>query len=150
MLGVEAYYVNGPFSSGTEYYFNWVRVDARHTIRSFMVATSFVAYMFTGETHPYSDKAGYFEMVSPKKSVFERWPGCVGARGTLLLRRFRLGARSGAAEVLPRHPAHQLVRTNDVIRLEAAYGYSMLDRFDLTGRHPVLPDARPARDQVAP
>ena len=130
LAGIEAYYVNGPFSSGTEYFVNQVDADSSSD-PFFHGGDVFAAYLFTGETHPYKGAAGVFEDVRPASTFFSGGPGA----WELAVRLSHVDLDSGPIEGGTLTKVTALVNwyLNDSLRFEAAYGYGMLDRFDNTG-----------------
>ena len=85
----------------------------------------------TGETRKYNTRGGFFNAVSPAKTVFEGGPGAWEA----VLRVSYIDLDGGNLRggrfwrVTPMVNWH----LSDNLRLELAYGYGQLDRFDLTG-----------------
>lgn len=130
MGGIEAYYVNGPLSSGLEYYVNWVSSEPADD-PFFHGGELFAAYLFTGETHPYKAISGAFEDVIPKRTFFE---GGWGA-WELAMRMSYVDLTSGPIQGGTFFKVTALLNwyLNSALRLEAAYGYGLLDRFDRTG-----------------
>lgn len=128
--GVEAYYVNGPLSSGLEYYVNQVSSEPAED-PFFHGGEVFAAYLFTGETHPYKAISGVFEDVIPKRTFFE---GGWGA-WELAMRMSYVDLTSGPIAGGTFFKFTSLVNwyLNSALRLEASYGYGLLDRFDRTG-----------------
>jgi phosphate-selective porin OprO/OprP len=129
--GFETYYRPGPLLFGTEYFFNKVKApDSGDPL--FHGGEMLVAHILTGETRPYNARGGYFERVSPARSVFE------GGRGAWeLVARFSYsdmddGSIRGGKfwRFTPMVNWHM----SDNVRLEIVYGYGSLDRFDATGR----------------
>jgi phosphate-selective porin OprO/OprP len=130
MGGLEAYYLKGPFSSGTEYFLNKVQSSTAGD-PFFHGGDVFAAYLFTGETHPYNGATGAFEDVRPKSTFFSGGPGA----WELALRLSHVDLDDGSIEGgrLTKGTAHLNWYLNDVLRLEATYGYGVLDRFGTTG-----------------
>ena len=128
--GLEAYYVNGPLSSGLEYYVNWVSSGPAND-PFFHGGELFAAYLFTGETHPYKAISGVFEDVIPKRTFFE---GGWGA-WELAMRLSYVDLTSGPIQGGMFSKLTALVNwyLNAALRLEAAYGYGLLDRDGRTG-----------------
>lgn len=130
MLGFEAYYRPGATMFGAEYILNQVTSPQRGD-PFFHGGEIFVAYMLTGELRPYKVQGGYFEAISPARSVF------AGGRGAweLVLRYSYVDMDSGAIQggkfqrITPMVNWH----LSDNVRLEAAYGYSLLDRDGIQG-----------------
>ena len=129
--GVEAFYRKGPWLYGTEY--NFVHIDAptvgNPTVNGGEAA---VSWNITGETRPYNPNTGAFRSVSPKRTVFEGGPGAWEA-----VMRFSYidlddaGLQGGKFwRVTPMVNWH----LSDNFRVDLAYGYGTLDRFDTKGR----------------
>ena len=129
-MGYEAFYRSGPILFGTEYH--WQIVDAPASGNPiFHGGDAAVAWNITGETRPYNAAGGFFEAVSPNKTVFEGGPGAWEAvlrmsyidldAGTLLGGRFW--------RVTPMVNWY----LDNWLRLEVVYGYGVLDRFGTTG-----------------
>lgn len=130
ILGAEVYYVDGPFSFGSEYYFNQVSSTPAND-PLFHGGEAFVAYMFTGETHPYNPKTGVFRHVTPATSAFDGGPGAWEL--ALRLSYVDLDSEEIAGGTFARGTAILNWYLNDMLRLEAAYGYGRLDRDGLEG-----------------
>jgi len=128
--GVEAYYRNGPFLIGTEYYGEWTR--STQTGNPFFhggdISASWVA---TGETRPYTTNGGYFRTISPKRSVFR------GGRGAFetVLRFSYIDLNSDSLRGGTFWRATPMVNwyMSDAARLEVSYGFSNLHRFGTIG-----------------
>ncbi|HVK60949.1 MAG TPA: porin [Bdellovibrionales bacterium] len=131
MLGVEAYFRPGSWVFGSEYYWNQVSSAAKSD-PFFQGGDVFAAYLLTGEIRPYNEKGAYFEMVKPERSVFSGGSGAF----ELVLRYSYADLDSGSIEggrfqrITPMVNWH----LSDNVRLELAYGYSILNRFDIEGR----------------
>lgn len=129
-FGLEAFYRCGPWLFASEY--DW-REDNAVTGENalFHGGEASVVWLVTGETRPYNVRGGFFEQVSPSKSVFEGGPGAVEAVLTFDYSDFDDGSFQGGKfwRVTPMVNWHLA----DYLRLEFAYGYGSLDRFDLTG-----------------
>jgi phosphate-selective porin OprO and OprP len=128
--GLEAYWRSGPLFIGGELFLQ--DVDSESTgDPSFNGGEVFVAWNITGETRPYKPAGGYFLAVSPTRPVGQGGPGAIELvlrysdvdldAGTLRGGRFR--------RLTPMVNWHM----TDNIRLEFAYGYGKLERFDVTG-----------------
>jgi len=130
MYGVETYYRPGPLMFGMEYMFNQ---NAAPEVGDpfFHGGEVFAAWILTGETRPYNARGGYFEKISPARPVFSGGPGA----WELVLRYSYAnfddaGIQGGTFwRVTPMANWHM----SDNVRLEFAYGYGMLDRFQLHG-----------------
>jgi phosphate-selective porin OprO and OprP len=131
MAGLEAYYVRGPFSSGSEYFLNQVSSD-REGDPFFHGGEAFIGYLFTGETHPYKPHSAVFEDVTPRRTLFE--PGGWGA-WELVLRASYVDLDSDAIAGGKFFRASSVLNwyVTDAMRLEAVYGYGVLDRMDMVG-----------------
>jgi len=128
--GFEAYYRAGPWLFGTEY--DWLEVDTPSGERPrFHGADAVVAWNVTGETRPYNAAGGYFTAVSPARTVFEGGPGAWELVLHVSYSDFDWGTIQGGKfwRVTPMANWH----LSDNLRLELAYGYGVLDRFDLQG-----------------
>jgi phosphate-selective porin OprO/OprP len=128
--GLEAYYRRGPLLLGGEVFAQDVDADSSGD-PTFNGGELFVAWNLTGETRPYKPAGGYFMAVSPARPVMQGGPGAIELvlrysdvdldAGTLRGGRFR--------RITPMVNWH----LSDFMRLELAYGYGKLDRFDVTG-----------------
>ena len=130
MAGYEAYYRPNRWLFGSEYW--WVFVSSSTAHDPVFHGGDFVAtYLFNDATRTYNTAGGYFRDVSPKRSVFSGGPGAWEA----VLRYSYIdldsktirGGRFG--RITPMVNWHM----SDNVRLEMAYGYGHLDRFDLKG-----------------
>jgi phosphate-selective porin OprO/OprP len=90
-----------------------------------------VAWLITGETRGYNLASGFFKAVSPRRTVFEGGPGAVEATLNLSYIDLDGGNLRGGKfwRVTPTVKWHLM----DYLRVELAYGYGVLDRFDLKG-----------------
>jgi phosphate-selective porin OprO/OprP len=128
--GFESYFRKGPWLFGGEY--NWERVDAadgQHPL--FQGGNAVATWLITGETRAYNLQGSYFQAVSPKKSVFEHGPGAVEGMLNLSYADYDSGSLHGGKLVRLTPMVNWYLSDN--LRLEFAYGYSVLDRVDLTG-----------------
>ena len=128
--GIEAYYRAGPWLFGSEY--DWRRVDAADGSRpEFHGGDVMVSWLVTGETRPYNSFSAIFQGISPSRTVFQGGPGAWEAVLHFSYADFDSGALQGGKlwRVTPMVNWH----LSDHVRLEFAYGYSTLDRFDLQG-----------------
>jgi len=131
MLGFEAYYRPGPLLIGSEYFVQ--KADAPESGNPWFHGGDVVAtWLITGETRGYNTRGGFFNQVSPAKTVFEGGPGA----WELVARYSYIDLDSGGVRggrfwrFTPMVNWH----VSDNVRLEFAYGYGTLDRFNLTGR----------------
>jgi phosphate-selective porin OprO/OprP len=130
MLAFEAYYRPGPLLVGTEYFFQ--KANAPEAGDPFFHGgEAVVTWLLTGETRTYNTRGGFFNAVSPAKTVFHGGPGAVEA----VLRASYIDLDGGSLRggrfwrITPMLNWH----LSDNVRLEAAYGYGHLNRFDLDG-----------------
>jgi phosphate-selective porin OprO and OprP len=130
MAGYEAYYRKTRWLFGSEYW--WVNVSSdpeRDPV--FHGGDVALTYLFNDATRVYNTVGGYFRAVSPKRSVFDGGPGA----WELVLRYSRIDLDSGNVtggrfwRFTPMVNWHM----SDNVRLEFAYGYGHLNRFDLQG-----------------
>ncbi|HET9765775.1 MAG TPA: porin [Thermoanaerobaculia bacterium] len=129
-IGVEGYYRSGPWLFGTEYIFHDTSPkQGRDSL--FHGGEVVVSWNITGETRGYNTRGGFFKAVSPEQTVFEGGPGAWEA--VLRLSYIDLddeGIQGGKFwRITPMMNWH----LSDNARLEFAYGYGTLDRFDLEG-----------------
>jgi len=130
MAGPEAYFKRDRWLFGSEYW--WVKVSAPANGDPLFHGGDVVAtYLFNDAKRPYNTLGGYFKGVSPTRSVFSGGPGAWEA----VLRFSYIDLDSGTvrggrfARITPMVNWHM----SDNVRLEIAYGYGRLDRFDLKG-----------------
>ena len=88
-------------------------------------------WLITGETRGYNNVSNYFNAVSTNRSVFDGGPGALEASLNVSYIDLNGGNRRGGEfwRVTPAVKWHLI----DYIRVEMAYGYGKLDRFDLEG-----------------
>jgi phosphate-selective porin OprO/OprP len=128
--GFEAYYRNGPWLFGGEY--GWQFMDAPTAgDPTFNGGNVSAVWLITGETRGYNNVSNYFNGVHVKKSVFDGGPGAMEAALNYSYIDLNGGNRRGGTfwRVTPSVKWHLI----DYIRVELAYGYGRLDRFDLKG-----------------
>jgi len=130
MEGIEVYYRPGPLMFGSEYFWNQVDAPSMRNPR-FHGGEIFASYLFTGEVRGYNQRGAFFEAVSPKRSVFS------GGRGAweLVVRYSQVDLDS---ELITGGTFKRLTpmvnwHLSDNMRLEFAYGYSVLDRLNIQG-----------------
>lgn len=130
MLGFEAYYRPGPLMFGSEYYLNKVSSSEKED-PFFQGGEVFMAYLFTGEVHPYNETGAFFQDVIPQRSAFN---GGLGAL-EFVLRYSYVDLKSKLIDggrfwrITPMFNWY----LSQNARLEFVYGYGELDRFDLKG-----------------
>lgn len=128
--GYEIYYRPGPWMFGSEYY--WQKVSSPSKGNLLFHGGDFVAtWVVTGETRPYNTVGGYFKSISPRRPVFQGGPGAweivLRYSYTDLDDRTVQGGKFGRITPM----VNWYLSRN--VRLEFAYGYGHLDRFDLKG-----------------
>jgi len=130
MGGLEAYYRPGSLMFGMEYFFN--KVDSKQEKNPFFHGGEiFTSYLLTGESRPYNNKGGYFEAVSPARSVFK---GGKGAWELVMrLSYVDLDDKNIEGGTFRRITPMVNWHLSDNARLEFIYGYSVLDRLNTTG-----------------
>jgi phosphate-selective porin OprO/OprP len=128
IAGLEAYYRDGPWLYGTEYYREWVDSWEKSN-PTFHGGDVFVSWIITGETRPYAAPVGTFRAVSPKRPVFQGGRGAWEAVLRLSYIDLTTDSLSGGRfwRVTPMVNWH----LNDQARLELSYGIGGLDRFGL-------------------
>jgi phosphate-selective porin OprO/OprP len=129
--GLEAYYRSGPLLLGGELFLQ--NVDSASTgDPQFNGGEVFVTWNVTGETRPYKPAGAYFLAVSPNRPVGQGGPGAI----ELVLRYSDVDLDAGTLRGGRYRRLTPMVNwhLSDNIRLEFAYGFGELDRFDLTGK----------------
>jgi phosphate-selective porin OprO and OprP len=128
--GIEAFYRVGPWLYGTEYH--WQSVDdTKGEDPLFHGGNVAAVWLFTGETRTYNSPGGYFNAVSPAKTVFEGGPGAWEA--VLNFSYVDYDTESIRGGTFWRLTPMVNWYLSDNLRFVAAYGYGILDRFDLEG-----------------
>lgn len=129
-FGTEIYYASGPWMFGSEIY--WHRFNSSTAGDPIFFGGEAVAsYMITGESRPYYTATGILGFVPVKESVFKGGPGAWEA----LVRISSLDLDDGmikGGKFWRITPMVNWYLSKD-IRLELAYGYGVLDRFNLKG-----------------
>ena len=129
--GVESYYRDGPWLFGAEYNFQDIdALDGQHP--RFQGGNLIAAWILTGETRPYNAAGGgYFTDFSPKHPVFEGGPGAWEVVLNMSYLDLDDGTFRGGKvwRVTPMVNWHLA----DYLKLQMAYGYSVLDRFGVEG-----------------
>jgi phosphate-selective porin OprO/OprP len=129
--GLEVYYRPGPLLFGSEFILQ--NVDAPASGDPFFHGgEAFVSWNITGETRAYNIRGGYFDAVSPARPVFQGGPGAWELVGHWSYVDLDSAAISGGRWW--RLTAMLNWHLSDNVRLEFAYGYGSLDRFNVTGR----------------
>src|SRR5262245_2453470 len=128
---VEAYYRPGSLLVGSEYYVQWA--DAPEVGDPvFNGGNVFVTWLATGEIRTYNTRGGFFEQVSPTRTVFEGGPGA----WELVTNFSYINLDSGSLQGGKFWRLTPMVNwyVSDNVRLEMTYGYGSLDRFGLVGK----------------
>jgi phosphate-selective porin OprO/OprP len=130
MAGPEIYYRNGPWMFGSEYWWLKASSTSEHD-PVFHGGDVFATYLITGETRTYNMVGGYFRDISPARTVFQGGPGA----WELVFRysNIDLDSRNLQGGRFRRFTPMVNWYLSDNVRLEIAYGYGHLDRFDLKG-----------------
>jgi phosphate-selective porin OprO/OprP len=130
MLAPEIYFRRGSLLLGAEYFVQ--TVDASESgDPSFHGGDIVVSWLPTGETRSYNTRGGFFNQISPLRTVFEGGPGAWELVGRVSYVDLDDGPVAGGRfwRITPMVNWH----LSDHVRLETAYGYGSLDRFDVTG-----------------
>jgi phosphate-selective porin OprO/OprP len=131
MSGVEIYYRPGPWTFGSEYFFQ--HVDAPESGDPFFHGGEVVmTWMITGETRTYNTRGGYFNQISPARPIYGGGPGAweIVAHATYV----DLDSGTLAGGKYWRITPMLNWYLSDQIRFEVSYGYGSLDRFSLVGK----------------
>ena len=115
---------------GTEYYVQ--TVNARETSDPlFQGGDVSIMWLITGETRSYNTVGGYVRSVSPARTILSGGPGAWEALLRFSYSDYDDGAIQGGTfwRITPMVNWY----LTDNARLEIAYGYGTLDRFDLKG-----------------
>lgn len=130
MAGGEVYYRRGSWLFGSEYWFQETQSpETGHPV--FHGGDIVTTWLITGETRTYNTVGGFFKQVSPNRTVFEGGPGAWEA----VLRFSYIDLDDAAITGGKFWRITPMVNwyLSDQLRLELAYGYGKLYRFDLTG-----------------
>lgn len=128
--GAEAYYNRGPLMLGSEIYWHKFK-SGQANDPVFFGGDVVVSYIITGESRPYHPATSIFGFVPVKKSVFKGGPGA----WEVLFRASTLDLNGGSIQggkFWRITPMLNWYLSKDV-RLGLAYGYGVLDRFQLKG-----------------
>ena len=131
MVAPEVYFRRGSLLLGSEYFFQ--NVDAAESGDPFFHGGDVVAtWVATGETRTYNTRGGFFNQVSPARTVFEGGRGAWELVGRFSYVDLEDGTLSGGRfwRLTPMVNWY----LSDHVRLEAAYGFGSLDRFALVGK----------------
>jgi phosphate-selective porin OprO/OprP len=130
MVGFEAYLLRGPWSFGSEYFLNFVSsMPADNPF--FHGGDVFAAYMLTGEMRPYDVRNAVFNDVLPAHPFASGGPGAweIAVRGSYV--DLDSGPIDGGRFFRVTPQVNWYV--SETLRFEAAYGYGILDRMEMTG-----------------
>jgi phosphate-selective porin OprO/OprP len=128
---VEAYYRPGSLLVGSEYYVQWAKApEVGNPV--FNGGNVFVSWLATGEIRTYNTRGGFFEQISPARTVFEGGPGA----WELVTNFSYINLDSGSLQGGKFWRFTPMVNwfVSDNVRLEMTYGYGSLDRFGLVGK----------------
>jgi len=130
MLGFEVYSRPGSLLFGSEYFVQKAKAPSSGD-PWFHGGDVVASWLVTGEKRAYNTRGGFFNQVSPARTVFEGGPGAWE-----LVARFSYIDLDGGTirggrfwRFTPMVNWH----LSDQVRVELAYGYGVLDRFNLTG-----------------
>jgi len=126
IAGVEAYYRNGSFITGAEYYGTWAR-SVPNDNPAFDGGVVMASWLITGEVRPYATPAGIFKMITPRRPVTK---GGKGAFETVL----QVSYSSYDASTLNGGTFWRVTPMvnwylDDHLRFEFTYGFGNLNRF---------------------
>jgi phosphate-selective porin OprO/OprP len=130
MAGYEVYYRPHNWLFGSEYWFMKVTSPSRGN-PTFQGGDAVATWLITGETRPYNTIGGFFREIVPARPVFSGGPGAWE-----LVFRYSytdLDSRGVQGGRFARFTPMVNWYLSDSVRLEFAYGYGHLDRFDLKG-----------------
>jgi len=128
---IEAYYRPGPLLFGSEYFLQ--QADAPQSGNPLFHGGDAVAtWLLTGETRSYNTRGGFFNQISPARTVFEGGPGAweIVARFSYT----NLDSQAVHGGTFWRLTPMVNWYLSDHLRLEMAYGYGSLDRFGVVGK----------------
>ena len=130
MAGYEAYYRRRNWLFGSEYWFEKVSSPSTHN-PVFNGGDIVAAWTITGETRTYNTVGGFFRAVLPERPVFNGGPGA----WELVSRYSYINLDSGTLQGgrFGRFTEQLNWYLSRYVRLEFAYGFGRLDRFDLKG-----------------
>jgi phosphate-selective porin OprO/OprP len=131
MTSIETYWRPHSVTVGGEYFFQSVDAPASGD-PFFHGGEAFVTWLITGETRTYNLRGGYFNQVSPSRTVFAGGPGAweIVAHSTFV----DLDDKAIAGGKYWRLTPMVNWYLSDQVRLEVAYGYSSLNRFGTVGK----------------
>lgn len=126
IAGVEAYYRNGSFLTGAEYYGLWAR-SVQHDNPAFNGGVVMASWLITGEVRPYATPAGIFKGITPRRPVTKGGKGALEAVLHVSYSNYDADTLNGGMfwRVTPMVNWY----LDDHLRLEFTYGFGNLDRF---------------------
>jgi phosphate-selective porin OprO/OprP len=131
LTGAEIYYRPGSWTFGSEYY--WQNVDAPESGNPmFHGGEAFASWLLTGEVRGYNTRGGYFNQISPRRPVFAGGPGAWELVAVLTSSDLDGGTITGGKYWRLTPMVNWYL--SDHLRLEGAYGYGSLDRFEQVGK----------------
>jgi phosphate-selective porin OprO/OprP len=128
--GYEVYFRRRSLLFGSEYYFQHVNSPSTGN-PNFNGGDVVATWLITGETRPYNTVGGNFKDIDPLKPVFSGGPGAWEA----VLRYSYTDLNGGSVRGGTFGRITPMVNwyLSENVRLEMAYGYGQLDRFNLKG-----------------
>ena len=105
--------------------------SSRQAIHMFHGGDVVATWLITGETRPYNTVGGYFKDIAPKRTVFSGGPGAW--EPVLRYSYTDLNSNSVHGGTFGRITPMVNWYLSENVRLEMAYGYGHLDRFNLKG-----------------
>jgi len=129
-FGWEAYYTAGPLMLGTEYYLHkFYSYEKQNPL--FKGGDFVISYILTGEVRPYMNTANVYTSVPVKKAVFKGGTGAI----EFLLKYSQLNLNDGTITGGKFWRLTPMVNwyLSPIVRLDLAYGYGVLDRYNLKG-----------------
>lgn len=129
-FGAEVYYTSGPWLLGTEIYSHrFHSPEANNPV--FDGGEFFASYLITGESRPYYAATAVYGFVPVDRPVFKGGPGAWDV--VLRFSTFELNGGNLAGGKFWRITPMVNWYLSKELRLELAYGYGVLDRFNLKG-----------------
>ncbi len=131
MTSIETYWRPHSVTIGGEYFFQ--NLDAPEAGDPFFHGgEAFITWLITGETRTYNTKGGYFNQVSPSRSIYSGGPGAF----EIVLHGSHIDLNDEAITGGKMWRVTPMLNwyLSDQVRLEFAYGYSSLNRFGIIGK----------------
>jgi phosphate-selective porin OprO/OprP len=128
--GYEAYFRKRSFLLGSEYTFQNVSSPTAGNLM-FQGGDIVTTWVITGETRPYNTVGGFFRDIEPKRPVFSGGPGAWEA--VLRYSYTDLNSKNVQGGTFGRITPMVNWYLSQNVRLEMAYGFGQLDRFNLKG-----------------